>query len=73
MSQKYQLNMLDLDLLQERYKEAQDLIEKMIYYEPKKRPDANILLKHLFFWSNDKKLKLIQDLSNHLEFNYLED
>jgi len=26
-------------------------------------------LKHIYFWSNDKKLKLIQDLSDRLEFN----
>lgn len=26
-------------------------------------------MKHIFFWSNDKKLKLIQDLSDRLEFN----
>ena len=41
----------------------------MIHNDPKKRPDAVQLLKHIYFWSNDKKLKLIQDLSDRLEFN----
>ena len=43
----------------------------MIHNDPKKRPDAINLLKHIFFWSNDKKLKLLQDLSDRLEFNNL--
>ena len=41
----------------------------MIKNDPNKRPNADELLKHIFFWSNDKKLKLIQDLSDRLEFN----
>ena len=41
----------------------------MIHNDPKKRPDAVQLLRHIYFWSNDKKLKLIQDLSDRLEFN----
>lgn len=41
----------------------------MIKNDPSKRPNASELLKHIFFWSNDKKLKLIQDLSDRLEFN----
>lgn len=56
-------------LTQERLKEAQNLIEYMIKNDPNKRPNAAELLKHIFFWTNDKKLKLIQDLSDRLEFN----
>jgi len=40
----------------------------MLDLDPKKRPSAKSLLTHIFFWSNDKKLKLIQDVSDKLEF-----
>jgi serine/threonine protein kinase len=63
------LNALDPDLTQERDKEAINLIEIMIKNDPAKRPKADELLRHIFFWTNDKKLKLIQDLSDRLEFN----
>jgi serine/threonine-protein kinase/endoribonuclease IRE1 len=69
MQQQYNLNSLDLDLVQERKREAQNLIEQMIKNNPSKRPTIDEILKHIYFWSNDKKLKLIQDLSDRLEFN----
>lgn len=37
--------------------------------DPRKRPNVNDLMNHQYFWSNDKKLKLIQDVSDKLEFN----
>lgn len=45
------------------------MIELMIHNDPKKRPTTQECLKHIFFWSNEKKLKLMQDLSDKLEFN----
>ena len=45
------------------------MIEKMISCVPKNRPSASELLNHIYFWSNEKKLKLVQDLSDKLEFN----
>ena len=56
---KYNLNGLEFDLVQERMKEAYNLIEMMVQIDPAKRPAAADLLKHIYFWSNDKKLKLI--------------
>lgn len=53
----------------ERKAEAINLIQMMIDPDPEKRPSAATLLSHVFFWSNDKKLKIIQDLSDRLEFN----
>jgi serine/threonine-protein kinase/endoribonuclease IRE1 len=66
---KYLLTGIEYGLTKEREKEAQNLIEMMICPDPKKRPNAADLLNHIFFWSNDKKLKLIQELSDRLEFN----
>ena len=40
----------------------------MIQADPNKRPTAGSMLTHILFWSNDKKLKIIQDLSDKLEF-----
>ena len=40
----------------------------MLHPEPKKRPTAAQLLMHIFFWTNDKKLKLIQEVSDKLEY-----
>lgn len=58
-----------MSLVKERKEEAMNLVEIMINADPEKRPGAKSLLNHVFFWSNDKKLKLIQDLSDKLEFN----
>ena len=53
--------MKDIDgvLVKERRHEAMDLIEQMIDLDIDKRPTAETLLSHVFFWSNDKKLKII--------------
>lgn len=39
---------------------ARDLIEQMLSVEPYKRPLAESLLKHPFFWSLEKELQFFQ-------------
>ncbi|CDW79003.1 serine threonine-protein kinase endoribonuclease ire2 [Stylonychia lemnae] len=68
MNGKFNLSKIMEQLTYERSKEAANIIECMINPDPKKRPSAKQLLIHIFFWSNDKKLKLIQDVSDKLEF-----
>lgn len=40
----------------------------MIKSDPKLRSKSSKILNHVFFWSNDKKLKLIQEISDKLEY-----
>lgn len=68
LSNKVSLHGILPELTRERQKEAAHLIEQMLHPEPKRRPSAAQLLMHIFFWTNDKKLKLIQDVSDKLEF-----
>jgi len=35
------------------------MIENMIRCDPNKRPDAHSIAYHIFFWPNDKKLKML--------------
>uniref|UniRef100_A0A674MBD6 Serine/threonine-protein kinase/endoribonuclease IRE1 n=1 Tax=Takifugu rubripes TaxID=31033 RepID=A0A674MBD6_TAKRU len=46
---------------------ARDLIEQMLSVEPYKRPSAESLLKHPFFWSLEKELQFFQDVSDRIE------
>nr|XP_020638250.1 serine/threonine-protein kinase/endoribonuclease IRE1 [Pogona vitticeps] len=46
---------------------ARDLIEQMISTDPQKRPLANCVLKHPFFWSLEKQLQFFQDVSDRIE------
>lgn len=39
---------------------ARDLIEQMLSVEPYKRPSAESLLKHPFFWNLEKELQFFQ-------------
>lgn len=39
---------------------ARDLIEQMLSVEPGKRPSAERVLKHPFFWSLEKELQFFQ-------------
>lgn len=39
---------------------ARDLIEQMLSVEPYRRPSAESLLKHPFFWSLEKELQFFQ-------------
>uniref|UniRef100_A0A671LGH4 Serine/threonine-protein kinase/endoribonuclease IRE1 n=1 Tax=Sinocyclocheilus anshuiensis TaxID=1608454 RepID=A0A671LGH4_9TELE len=46
---------------------ARNLIEQMLSMEPKKRPSADRVLKHPFFWSLEKQLQFFQDVSDRIE------
>uniref|UniRef100_H3BZ26 Serine/threonine-protein kinase/endoribonuclease IRE1 n=1 Tax=Tetraodon nigroviridis TaxID=99883 RepID=H3BZ26_TETNG len=46
---------------------ARDLIERMLSVEPCKRPSAESVLKHPFFWSLEKELQFFQDVSDRIE------
>lgn len=59
LSNKFNISNILEVLTRERIKEAENLIALMINIEPKRRPSASELLSHVYFWSNDKKLKLI--------------
>ena len=49
------------------YHEALNLIEKMIGSEPSLRPPASAVLKHPMFWSKDKVLTFLQDVSDRVD------
>ncbi|KAI8902905.1 kinase-like domain-containing protein [Globomyces pollinis-pini] len=44
-----------------------DLIKRMISKDHRKRPTAEMVLKHPYFWSATKQLSFLQDLSDRLE------
>ncbi|KAL0993143.1 hypothetical protein UPYG_G00103770 [Umbra pygmaea] len=46
---------------------AIDLIEQMLNMEPQRRPSAEAVLKHPFFWSLEKQLHFFQDVSDRIE------
>nr|XP_015212025.1 PREDICTED: serine/threonine-protein kinase/endoribonuclease IRE1 isoform X2 [Lepisosteus oculatus] len=46
---------------------ASDLIVQMISMEPQKRPMAESVLKHPFFWNLEKQLQFFQDVSDRIE------
>ncbi|KAM9296635.1 serine/threonine-protein kinase/endoribonuclease IRE1 [Gastrophryne carolinensis] len=46
---------------------AHHLIEQMIDKDPQKRPSAEAVLKHPFFWSLEKQLQFFQDVSDRIE------
>ncbi|XP_034567398.1 serine/threonine-protein kinase/endoribonuclease IRE1-like isoform X2 [Notolabrus celidotus] len=46
---------------------ARDLIEQMLGMEPYRRPSAESVLKHPFFWSLEKELQFFQDVSDRIE------
>uniref|UniRef100_A0A4W5QKV9 Uncharacterized protein n=2 Tax=Hucho hucho TaxID=62062 RepID=A0A4W5QKV9_9TELE len=45
---------------------ATDLIEQMLSMEPQRRPSAESVLKHPFFWSLEKQLQFFQDVSDRI-------
>lgn len=47
--------------------EAKDIISWMIQMEPQKRPDASSILRHPFFWSANKRLDFLCDVSDGFE------
>ncbi|KAL4648006.1 serine/threonine-protein kinase/endoribonuclease IRE1 [Arapaima gigas] len=46
---------------------AADLILQMLSMDPQKRPSAESVLKHPFFWSLEKQLQFFQDVSDRIE------
>ncbi|XP_059203107.1 serine/threonine-protein kinase/endoribonuclease IRE1-like isoform X1 [Centropristis striata] len=64
------LGTYSLDLLQtDRHEDivARDLMEQMLSMEPHRRPSADSVLKHAFFWSLEKELQFFQDVSDRIE------
>ncbi|KAA0705229.1 Serine/threonine-protein kinase/endoribonuclease IRE1 [Triplophysa tibetana] len=64
------LGAYSLDHLQHNKHEdivARNLIEKMLSMDPEKRPSAERLMKHPFFWSLEKQLQFFQDVSDRIE------
>jgi serine/threonine protein kinase len=47
--------------------EAKDLIKRMISRESKKRPEADEILSHPYFWDAQKRLTFLTDLSDRME------
>ncbi|KAH0538163.1 hypothetical protein FGG08_005221 [Glutinoglossum americanum] len=48
--------------------EATDLISRMINRNPRLRPDATTVMIHPFFWSPEKRLNFLVDVSDQFEF-----
>ncbi|KAK5885041.1 hypothetical protein CesoFtcFv8_018795 [Champsocephalus esox] len=46
---------------------ARALVEQMMSMEPQRRPSAESVLKHPFFWSLEKELQFFQDVSDRIE------
>lgn len=59
---------VSLDLVCERAEEFEHMVMMMIKSDPKLRSKTTKILNHVFFWSNDKKLKVIQEISDKLEY-----
>ena len=59
---------INTELAQERIEEFEHMITMMIKRNAKLRSKANKLINHVFFWDNDKKLKVIQEISDKLEY-----
>ncbi|KAF3926342.1 Endoribonuclease [Arthrobotrys entomopaga] len=60
-------NLSGLEVLGDSGAEAADLIASMIARNPKSRPDATAVLTHPFFWSAEKKLNFLLDVSDRFE------
>jgi serine/threonine-protein kinase/endoribonuclease IRE1 len=56
-----------LDLLGDIGFLARDLIARMILPKPKERPDASTVLQHPFFWSAERRLNFLLDVSDRFE------
>ncbi|XP_042175122.1 serine/threonine-protein kinase/endoribonuclease IRE1 isoform X2 [Oncorhynchus tshawytscha] len=64
MDGKYNLNGLQKDKHEDIV--ATDLIEQMLSMEPQRRPSAESVLKHPFFWNLEKQLMFFQDVSDRI-------
>lgn len=56
-----------LDALGDDRFEARDLIASMINQAPKERPSADEVMAHPFFWSKERKLEFLCDVSDYFE------
>ena len=50
------------------FPEAYELVERMIMADYNQRPSMKEVLLHCMFWDHEKKLRLVMDMSDHLEF-----
>lgn len=55
------------DFCPDDFVEATDLIESMIAFNPKLRPDTVTILKHPYFWNYNKKLDFLLKVSDRFE------
>ncbi|ORY82491.1 kinase-like domain-containing protein [Protomyces lactucae-debilis] len=60
-------NLAHLDLLGDLGFLAKDLIARMILPNPRDRPDAATVLQHPFFWSAERRLNFLLDVSDRFE------
>lgn len=60
-------NLDHLDILGDLGVLAKDLISQMILPDPKSRPDAATVLQHPFFWSSERRLSFLLDVSDRFE------
>ncbi|KAI9814766.1 MAG: bifunctional endoribonuclease/protein kinase ire1 [Pycnora praestabilis] len=65
---KDQYNLDQLDELGDYAYEAKDLIGRMLFHNPLLRPDATKVMIHPFFWSPEKRLNFLCDVSDHFEW-----
>ena len=47
--------------------DAQHLVAAMIERDPEKRPTSRAVLRHPFFWDDDRRLTFLVDFSDRLE------
>ncbi|KAI9812511.1 MAG: bifunctional endoribonuclease/protein kinase ire1 [Thelocarpon impressellum] len=65
---KGQYNLEQLQELADYGYEATALIERMLDHDPRRRPDAPTVMVHPFFWSAEKRLNFLVDVSDHFEW-----
>ncbi|KAI9824338.1 MAG: bifunctional endoribonuclease/protein kinase ire1 [Phylliscum demangeonii] len=65
---KGQYNLSQLQELANYGYEATALIEAMLDHNPRRRPDAHTVMIHPFFWSAEKRLNFLVDVSDHFEW-----
>ncbi|KAI9894501.1 MAG: bifunctional endoribonuclease/protein kinase ire1 [Vezdaea aestivalis] len=65
---KNQPDLSQLESLGDSSYEARDMIERMIQHAPRFRLDATQVMLHPFFWSPEKRLNFLVDVSDHFEF-----
>ncbi|KAI9850564.1 MAG: bifunctional endoribonuclease/protein kinase ire1 [Thelocarpon superellum] len=61
-------NLDQLQALADYGYEAAALIERMLDHSPRDRPDATTVMIHPFFWSAEKRLNFLVDVSDHFEW-----